>query len=275
MSQILIDNIFKFCSLCFYYKDYIMRGLPQLIVGIMMLALPSLMSSLVGAMPDPGTTTGHFDAIALQLQSNILSILSPISYITGIGFGIIGIVKFREELDGGVSHSTYTPVQEVKKVEVPKEEVKKPVIVEKPTTSSLEMEDKALNEKVKAIIDKINVLLQKELIQKDIQNRMLLIQTRDEYLPKIAKHYTTIPKEMRNKSVQGNLTANDMAHKQLDLILDAVEEVEDNVLNEQTKEMRVMERFLKNKFDLEEESIIDFDKIKKNVDRESEKELNS
>ena len=46
-------------------------------------------------------------------------------------------------------------------------------------------------------------------------------------------------------------------------------------INEQTKEMRVMERFLKNKFDLEEESIIDFDKIKKNVDRESEKELNS
>ena len=252
-----------------------MRGLPQIIIGMMMFALPSLMSSLTGTMPDPGATNGSFAIVASQIQSSLLSLISPICYIAGKGFTLQGIIKFKEYLAGGESYDTYTPiVQEEKKVETPKEEPKKPIVVEKPS-NPLEMEDKVLNNKIKAIIDKINILLQKELIQKDIQNKMLLIQTRDEYLPKIAKHYTTIPKEMRNKSVQGNLTANDMAHKQLDLILEAIEEVEDNVLNEQTKEMRVMERFLKSKFDLEEESIIDFDKIQKNLEKEAEQELNS
>lgn len=257
-----------------------MRGLPQIIFGLMMLILPTLINGLTGVMIDPGASNGELGPLVIQMQSNILSILSPLSYISGIGFLIIGIVKFKEELDGGVSHSTYTPVvkpavkQEEKKVEAPKEDPRKPIVVENPI-NSLEMEDKSLNDKVKVIVDKINLLLQKELIQKDIQNKMLLTQTRDEYLPKIAKHYTTIPKEMRNKSVQGNLTANDMAHKQLDLILEAIQEVEDNVLNEQTKEMRVMERFLKNKFELEQDSIIDFEKIQKNVEKESQKELNS
>lgn len=252
-----------------------MRGLPQIIVGMMMLALPSLMSSLIGTMPDQGATSGSLAAVASQMQSSLLSLISPMCYITGIGLTLLGIIKFKEYLDGGESYSTYTPiVQEEKKVETPKEEIKKPVI-EKPLLNPLDMEDKDLNAKVKIIIDKINILLAKELVQKDIQNKMLLTQTKDEYLPKIAKHYTTIPKEMRNKSVQGHLTANDMAHKQLDLILEAVQEVEDNVLNEQTKEMRVMERFLKNKFDLEEESIIDFEKIQKSVQQDSEKELNS
>lgn len=236
------------------------RAIIFLIVSIMMLTMPSMMSSLTSA-----TMTGAGDSAInksmVDMMQSMTSLVGAISYIMGIAFGFKGVLAFKEYAEYGDGlYSTQnlkeeTTVNLVKnntfnkeKINLEKEEKLeiKPIVKEE-FKFNLDFEHELLNKKLSDIEKIISFIISLPALENDIDSKLLVSSTQTKYVTEIHKSYIAIPKELRDRIVK-NSTATALAMEQLILIENGLREVENELLSEQLKDLNIMNRFLKEKF---------------------------
>lgn len=244
------------------------RVLTLFIMAAMMLAMPNLMKIMMDTMgPETVANAGSLGEMTNSIKdatSNMMNMMGVISYIAGIGFmfkAVLALKQYNEEGGYSVPVTNQYKEKEVPKVSLVKEEVKvKEVIVEK-FKFNLDFESKVLNNKLIDIEKVINSIISLPVLENDIENKVLVSSTQEKYVNQIYTAYIAIPKPLRDKQVK-NSTATALALEQLILLENGLIEIENELLNQQIKDLNIMSRFLKEKFP-EEEKITKYISLKK------------
>lgn len=235
------------------------------IIAGMMLALPEMMQTLTTATMGTEVTanSGSLGQLTNNIQTSfqeINNLISAMSYIMGIAFGLKGMLALKEYAENGDYQSseeyevktTIVQKPEEKKTEpisLKKEEVKtviKPVEKEQ-FKFNLDFENKTLNNKLGNIEKLINTIVSLPVLEQDVENKVLLSSTQEKYVKQIHTAYVSIPKELRDREIKGS-TATQLALEQLILVENGLLEMETELLKQQVSDLNIMSRFLKEKF---------------------------
>lgn len=231
-------------------------------------------SAILVAMPDlMMTTSGTFGAVAPATSSGlspsldntqirIIDILSLMSYIIGIGFGIKGALALKEynENPGSytVNEETSKPAPPPpQKVNIQKAKSYESIVkttddtvyskaIPKQKIYDYDFEDKELNELGVRIQSKVKYLKGHSFLQKDMESLLMVENTEKEYLRVVHESYIDIPSDKRgNRSTEGS--PYDLASKQLNLLVEALDQIEDKIVNHNIMNQKANEIFLKEK----------------------------
>ena len=232
------------------------------IFAALLLAMPTFLTSMGGiAGVDPS------DPLSKSLSS-MQDLLGAISYLMGVGFGLKAALALKEYQEG-TSYYEPEPVQTIQS------EVKTEVMPDIKPVNLLDMEDKELNNKVAKILQKMLEAEKINSYEEDNETQFLFNSVRNDYLLKIAHNYRSIPVKTRKEKIANKPSANTMAHEQLDLIMEGIVSAENSLLDNENSKMRVMSRFLKEKFDTPEEFMVDTSIFEAKEITLSEKEINA
>jgi uncharacterized protein YaaR (DUF327 family) len=246
------------------------RAITYAIVAALMLAMPSFLQSMIDMMGGNIATSGadSMGSMAEGLQQGmgqLMNIISGGSYIMGIGFGVKAALElkatseeqyYENEDDKQVSSEKVAAVPEEKKIEIqPVNQVAKRKL---PAgyPENLDTEDEELNNRIAMVLNKITAIQKIPALSNLIEEKMLLENTRDEYLNKIVHSYVAIPMDLREKSLNGKPSAREMIFSQLDMIDDKLITVEEDALHAQQKEIRMNNAVLKEHFEINENAFI-------------------
>lgn len=243
------------------------RVITYAIVCVLMLGMPSLLQSLMGATGGNIATSGadSMGAMAQSLQdgmAQLMNIVTGSAYIMGMGFGIKAAIELKAVSEGQyyesednntqVKTETASTVNEENKAEItPLVQVSKRRL---PAgyPENLDTEDDELNHKIALILSKIVAIQKIPALSNLIEEKMLLENTRDEYLNKIVHSYIAIPMELREKSLNSKPSAREMIISQLGMIDEKLVTVEEDALHAQQKEIRMNNAVLKEHFEVNE-----------------------
>lgn len=244
------------------------RVITYAIISVLMLGVPSLLQSLMDATGGNVATSGadSLGAMAQSLQQGmgqLMNLVTGGTYIMGMGFGIKAAMELKAVSEGGYYESEDNNDDEVKTETVStvneenKAEVKPLVQVSKRRLpagypENLDTEDDELNDRIALILSKIFAIQKIPALSNLIEEKMLLENTRDEYLNKIVHSYVAIPMELREKSLNGKPSAREMIISQLNMIDEKLVTVEEDALHAQQKEIRMNNAVLKEHFEVNE-----------------------
>lgn len=244
------------------------RVITYAIISVLMLGVPSLLQSLMDATGGNVAASGadSMGAMAQSLQQGmgqLMNLVTGGTYIMGMGFGIKAALELKAVSMGGyyesednndedVKTETVSTVNKESKIEVnPVVEVSKRRL---PAgyPENLDTEDDELNNRIALILSKIVAIQKIPALSNLIEEKMLLENTRDEYLNKIVHSYVAIPMELREKSLNGKPSAREMIISQLGMIDEKLVTVEEDALHAQQKEIRMNNAVLKEHFEINE-----------------------
>lgn len=109
-----------------------------------------------------------------------------------------------------------------------------------------DFEDKELNHLIHKIKNKVIFLQNNHIIKKDIESSLMLEQIQSEYLNAIHESYISIPASKRGNINIPN-SSYDLTMRQLNLILDGLDKIEDRMVENNMDQQKVTEVFLKEK----------------------------
>jgi hypothetical protein len=109
-----------------------------------------------------------------------------------------------------------------------------------------DFEDKELNRLAQKIQNKVNFLQDKPLIKRDIESSLMIEKIQDEYLKAIHESYISIPPNKRG-NVNIPDSSYDLTLRQINLILEGLDKIEDKIVNHGNIKQRTNEIFLKEK----------------------------
>lgn len=109
-----------------------------------------------------------------------------------------------------------------------------------------DFEDKELNLLVQKIQNKVNFLQYKPIIKRDIESSLMLDKIQNEYLNTIHESYMSIPPSKRGNINIPN-SSYDLTMRQLNLILDGLDKIEDRIVENNLVHQKATEVFLKEK----------------------------
>ena len=84
------------------FGEEMSRAIIFLIVSIMMLTMPSMMSSLT-SLTMTGAGDSAINKSMVDMMQSMTSLVGAMSYIVGIAFGFKGVLAFKEYAEYGVS----------------------------------------------------------------------------------------------------------------------------------------------------------------------------
>jgi hypothetical protein len=275
-------------------------------VAAAMLAMPMFLTSFgldtTGAAQSGSGSLGGFSQGIQQGMSELINVMSSVFYLAGIGFGLKAILELKahsegysydvseEQTETEIEAKTENKIEETKvekkeeklsaPIEIKEEVVKRKLPVGYP--KNLDTEDDKLNQHILAILNKIKDIQKIPALSTLIEEKMLLENTRDEYLLKIVNSYVSIPQELRKKSLGGKPSAREMVVSQLEMIDEKLVVVEEDALHAQQREIRINNAVLKEHFEVNEDTFaideslfIQPSFVEKSAEKEVEIELNS
>lgn len=230
------------------------------IAGILM-AMPNLMLDGTENIASVANSGALSQAVE-NTQSMIASVLSLISYITGIGFGIKGALALKEYNENPSSYTAneenYKPAPlPLQKVNIQKAKSYNSIVntpddtvysksVPKEKTYDYNFEDSELNQLGIKIQAKVKYLISHKFLQKDMESLLMIENTKNEYLRIIHESYIDIPNDKRgNENIEGS--PYELTSKQLNLLLKGLEQVEDKIVSDNIMNQKANEIFLKQK----------------------------
>jgi hypothetical protein len=217
------------------------------IVSIGLMTMPSILSSTLSTIlvePSTSSQLGNFANNLNGMMTSMTSTISAMSYLGGLIFGMKGALAFREIVEGESSYSGNKEVIENK--------FTNPLLLKtKIEISVFNFDDIVLNKKANEISYLINEI-DKMSGKTDYEEKILVEATKEKYLVKLIDSYLAIPSELRHKKLKNKPSAHEITLEQLNLIENGLKEVENNLLNNHHTELKVMSRFLTNKFDNQE-----------------------
>lgn len=213
------------------------------VIAILLLSVPAMLTTQI---EDGGSIFND----GLKHMKNLINLMSYMSYMSGVIFGFKGLVKFKQYMD---TDEQVSSVQEVKIEKslislekdssmIIQEDIKMPDFL-----FNLDFENEVLNDKLSNVEKIINSILSLPVLEKDIQNKILVSSTQEKYIQQIHKAYIAIPLELRNKEIRKS-TATLLAMEQIVLVENGLIEIENELLNQQIQDLNIMNRFLKDKF---------------------------
>lgn len=231
------------------------RIITLMIVACMLLGMPQLMNGMILTLGTDAAANATPLTIASQnMAKSTTDMLNVISYIAGIGFMFKAILAFKQYNEEGGYAETFnqSKEKEISTISLVKEEINAPKqITPEKFKFNLDFENKLLNNKLLDIEKVINSIISLPVLENDIENKVLVSSTQEKYVKQIHAAYVAIPKQLRDKSVK-NSTATALAMEQLILLENGLIEIENELLNQQIKDLNIMSRFLKEKFPEEE-----------------------
>lgn len=228
------------------------KAITYFILAAVILTLPTFL----GTITVTSWANADINSISklTQTTNKIFEHMAPMievmCYISGVVFAMQGALSLKKHDEEGYikSDENYNQIKKdnIKSDEnilnIQKEEIK---IVE--FKFNLDFENKLLNNKLIDIEKVINSIISLPVLENDLENKNLVSSTQDKYIQQIHIAYISIPKELRDKQIK-NSTATALAMEQLILIENGLIEIENGLLNQQIKDLNIMNRFLKEKF---------------------------
>lgn len=221
------------------------KAITYFMMAVMLLVMPQFLGVLTVANVNENVTP--LTQATNQMMESMASLINIMSYISGIVFGLKGAIAFKEYADGGSYSNTKSNEKEIIKVEKEVLDIKKEEIKIVEFKFNLDFENKLLNSKLFDIEKVINSIIALPVLENDLESKNLVSSTQEKYIQQIHTAYIAIPKELRDKQIK-NSTATALAMEQMILIENGLIEIENELLNQQIKDLNIMNRFLKEKF---------------------------
>lgn len=239
------------------------NGIEKIIGGVMMVVGPKVMSGMMETM----TPVSNNDRLGGVMHSAGLSLMAYLSYIFLVigGFMILfGLIELFVGDNEKTKNKPQLPSLDIKveKIEDKHSELlKKEEKKENPAhlistlkpQNMYDLDDEELNIKMGRILNKIDKLMSLDAINTHIENKLLLENTKQKYLPNLVNHYIEIPLELRKKEAKNTVSAHHLTNQQLDIIQHGLNDLELLLLEDKQYEMKVMKRFLESKFESNKE----------------------
>lgn len=239
------------------------RVITYFAVAAILVAMPDLMmtTSVTFGAVAPVTNSGLSQSLD-NTQIRIIDILSLISYLTGIGFGIKGALALKEYNE---NPGSYTVKEEIsrpappppQKVNIQKAKSYESIVktiddtvyskaVPKQKLYDYDFEDKELNQLGVQIQGKVKYLIGHKFLQKDMESLLMVENTEKEYLEAIHKKYIEVLYYRRGNKSMENSPYN-LTFRQLNLILKGLDEIEEKIVKNNIMDQKANEIFLKQK----------------------------
>lgn len=241
----------------------ISKAITYFVIAGAMLALPEILQvasvATVGnsIAATPGSI-GQLNNVLNDGISQVSSMIGMLSYIMGLGFGIKGALALKEYIEYG-GQSSISSENKYKKPAPPppvkvnlnkevKVENSQPIkdIFKKEKLYDYDFEDKELSELGIQIQNKVKYLKDHSFLKKDMEALLMVENTEKEYLKNIHQSYIDIPASKRGSKKIDN-SPYSLTFRQLNLLLQGLDEIENKIVNHNVMNQKANEIFLKQK----------------------------
>lgn len=228
------------------------NGISYIIMGIFVCMMPMMINNMLFII---GLNPTEVDINYLSQHEKMFNSISTIfSSIFNIGLYIIGVFNIIIGLVRMSANDEVTDSAEIKKIEVKEREITIPSqVLHKKSIIEEQLENLGSSEfriRILNLLNKIELLLEIDVIKKDIQHSLTLQRSKSEYIPRVLEQYILIPNEYRHVAVDGVNSPRNIFIEQLNTLENGIELIEKEVVDYKTYNMKVTQRFLSSKFEV-------------------------
>lgn len=247
------------------------KAIANFFAGGIISGVPFLMSSLTESIfttPAP-QTNDQFQTLANSVNtmgSQVGNVIPIICHMIGLMFFIFGLWELKKSLEDGEfgSYETSEPVKSIiaeqkkeeSKVDLIKKEIPEIKVVKKeePKKSTL-TDEKELNDLIILIEQKTQVLKINPQLKDDLETKMVVEKTMTEYVPQIVSNYMAIAPDLRKTIGESGVSAFENTKKQLEIILQGLNDIELKMLAKNHMKQQMLEKFLEDRFNTKEDML--------------------
>lgn len=210
----------------------------QASMPILNMAIASVLAGLPEFLRPDVHLMWYDDLSATMVQSSpsstAFSILSLLSYVISIGFGVKSALQWKAYNEFHMANELEQSGWEI--TPVVSEEVYENII----------FDNYELNQLVDAIKEKLDYLKNNSHVAKDVESKVMIKKTETDYLRRIHRNYMDVPVKKRGeKGIEDS--PYDLTFNQLSLLLQALDQIEDKIVQHIVIDQKATQIILKEK----------------------------